>query len=211
MLKIKDRSIRDSIQRQLRSDKDLNLQIRVLIEKEFKLLHQKLLQDFRKHPVTRELKIGEGSPNYSGGLKAGNPFGFIGFESGSDPVSAIEKMLMKANILIKQRKIMRSGFLWAYAVKIPSINNLYKITPMPWATGSSWLRELEGRGIPNLGRYMYVDRKSSRSTEGIQGGGKPGGRLKISYMKPLLEEFEKNINNISGAQRISYRARNFKP
>ena len=40
MLKIKDRSIRDSIQRQLRSDKDLNLQIRVLIEKEFKLLHQ---------------------------------------------------------------------------------------------------------------------------------------------------------------------------
>ena len=55
---------------------------------------------------------------------------------------------------------MRSGFLWAYAVKIPSINNLYKITPMPWATGSSWLRELEGRGIPNLGRYMYVDRKA---------------------------------------------------
>ena len=65
---------------------------------------------------------------------------------------------------------MRSGFTWAYAVNMPSINDLYKVTPMPWAQGASWLRELEGRGIPNLGQYMYKNAKTSRSSEGIQGG-----------------------------------------
>ena len=157
MSRLKDRSVKSSIQKQLRSDKDLNLQIRVLIEKQFKVAHQKLLNDFREHPITRELKVGEGAPNYSGGLREGNLFGFIGFESGFDPISPIERLLVKANILIKQRKVMRSGLTWAYGVNIASINDLYKITPMPWASGSSWLRELEGRGIPNLGQYMYVD------------------------------------------------------
>lgn len=207
MSRLKDRSVKSSIQKQLRSDKDLNLQIRVLIEKQFKVAHQKLLNDFNSHAITRELRVGEGSPNYSGGLREGNLFGFIGFESGFDPISPIERLLVKANILIKQRKVMRSGLTWAYAVNIASINDLYKITPMPWATGSSWLRELEGRGIPNLGQYMYVDAKSSRSTEGIQGGNRSGGRLRMEYMKPLLEEFQNNLNNISSAQRIS--ARNF--
>ena len=207
MSRLKDRSVKSSIQKQLRSDKDLNLQIRVLIEKQFKVAHQKLLNDFNSHAITRELRVGEGSPNYSGGLREGNLFGFIGFESGFDPISPIERLLVKANILIKQRKVMRSGLTWAYAVNIASINDLYKITPMPWATGSSWLRELEGRGIPNLGQYMYVDAKSRRSTEGIQGGNRSGGRLRMEYMKPLLEEFQNNLNNISSAQRIS--ARNF--
>jgi hypothetical protein len=54
---------------------------------------------------------------------------------------------------------------------------------------------------------MYVDAKTSRSSEGIQGGNRSGGRLRMTYIKPMLEEFEKNLNNISGAQRIS--ARNF--
>jgi hypothetical protein len=207
MSRLRDRSVKNSIQRQLRSDKDLNLQIRVLIEKQFKTAHKKLLNDFSEHSITRELKVGAGAPNYSGGLAEGNLFGFIGFEVGYDPIKPIERLLIKANILIKQRKVMRSGFTWAYAVNMPSIEDLYKITPMPWASGSSWLRELEGRGIPNLGQYMYVDAKSSRSTEGIQGGSRPGGRLRMDYIKPLLEEFENNLNNISGAQRIS--ARNF--
>lgn len=207
MARIKDRSVRDSVQKQLRSDKDLNLQVRVLIDKQFKTAHQKLLSDFRAHPITRELKVAEGASNYSGGLPEGNLFGFIGFESGYDPIGPIEQLLVKANILIKQRRVMRSGFTWAYAVNMPSINDLYKVTPMPWAQGSSWLRELEGRGIPNLGQYMYVDAKTSRSSEGIQGGKRSGGRLRMAYIKPMLEEFEKNLNNISGAQRIS--ARNF--
>ena len=45
MARIKDRSVRDSVQKQLRSDKDLNLQVRVLIDKQFKTAHQKLLSD----------------------------------------------------------------------------------------------------------------------------------------------------------------------
>ena len=207
MARIKDRSVKSSISNQLRSDKDLALQMRVLIEKQFKIAKDKLLADFNGHNVTRELKVGAGAPNYSGGLPDGNLFGFIGFEAGYDPISPIEKLLMKAHILIKQRKVVRSGFTWAYAVNMPSIRDLHQVTPMPWASGSSWLRELEGRGIPNLGQYMYVDAKSSRSSEGIQGGNRSGGRLRIAYIKPMLEEFENNLNNISSAQRIS--ARNF--
>ena len=205
MAKIRDRAVRDSVKRQLRSDRDLNLQVRVIIDKQFKTAHQKLLNEFREHPITRELKVGVGAPNYSGGLVEGNLFGFIGFDSGYDPITPIERLLVKADILIKQRMSRRSSLNWSYAVNMPSINDLYKVTPMPWAQGSSWLRELEGRGIPNLGQYMYVDARTSRSSEGIQGGSRSGGRLKMSYLKPMLKEFEINLNNISAAQRVSLR------
>jgi hypothetical protein len=44
---------------------------------------------------------------------------------------------------------------------------------------------------------------AGRSKAGIQSGRKSGGTLKMKYIKQLLSDFEKNINNISGATRIS--------
>ena len=88
-------------------------------------------------------------------------------------------------------------------VTSPSMRDLYKITPMPWATGASWLKEIEGRGIPNLGQYMYKTLKSSRSQAGFQNANLPaGGRVRVPYIKELLQDFENNLNSIQ-ASRVS--------
>ena len=72
-----------------------------------------------------------------------------------NPVQDIETLLRKTDIIIKRRQMGNKGFIWTYLVTSPSLKELYAVTPMPWANGSSWLRELEGRGIPNLGQYMH--------------------------------------------------------
>ena len=158
-----NRSVKLAIHKQLRQNKTLINETRFLIEKQFKAIHAKLMADFESHPVTRELRGGPGSSNPSNTLPEGNLFGFIGFNSGTDPVSDIEKMLRRTDIIIKNRKMGKFGFIWTYLVTSPSMQELYSVTPMPWAKGSSWLRELEGRGIPNLGQYMYKQVSSSRS------------------------------------------------
>jgi hypothetical protein len=198
-----NRSTKLAIHRQLRNNKSLINETRILIEKQFKTIHAKFMADFESHPVTRELKGGAGSSNHSNSLPQGNLFGFIGFQAGADPVFTIENMLRRADIMIKNRKMGSFGFVWTYIVTTPSLEELYSATPMPWATGSSWLRELEGRGIPNLGQYMYKRSTSSRSGAGVQNENRRGGgRVRVSYVKQLLKEFEQNLNSIQ-ASRVS--------
>lgn len=198
-----NRSVKIAINKQLQNNKSLINQTRILIEKQFKTIHAKFIADFESHPVTRELRGGAGSSNFSGSLLEGNLFGFIGFTSGADPISNIENMLRKTDIIIKNRKMGASGFVWTYIVTTPSLQDLYTATPMPWASGASWLRELEGRGIPNLGQYMYKRSSSSRSGAGVQNQNRSGGgRVRVSYVKQLLKEFEQNLNAIQ-ASRVS--------
>jgi hypothetical protein len=198
-----NRSVKVAIAKQLSNDKELQLKTRQIIEKQFRTAHQKLMNDFESHAVTRELRAGSGGSNVSGTLPEGNLFGFIGFTSGTDPVDAIEKLLSKTDIIIRRRKMGSFGFVWTYLVTSPSMQDLYGITPLPWANGSSWLRELEGRGIPNLGQYMHKRINSSRSGAGFQNRNRPeGGRVRIPYIKQLLQQFELNLNTIQ-ASRVS--------
>jgi hypothetical protein len=201
---IRDKALKSAINNQLRTSKELINEGRIVIENQFKIAHKKLMSSFNSHPVTVELKRGADSSNVSGSLPEGNLFGFIGFESGDDPLAQVEILLSRANILIKNRKLGSFGFIWTYAVNIPTLSELYKVTPLPWAKGASWLQQLEGRGIANLGQYMFTQSPpAGRSKAGIQSGRKSGGTLRIKYIKPLLEDFEENLNNMSGATRIS--------
>ena len=204
MSKILNRGIKADLLSQLKNNKSLNQKVRVIIETQFKQKKDKLIDEFQKHPVTRELKAGSGASNITGSLPEGNLFGFIGFDDGIDPVSEIEGQLNKISILIKQRRMGSHGFIWTYLVTSPSLKELYSMTPMPWARGSSWLRELEGRGIPNLGQYMFKrSSSSSRSGAGIQNTKRSRrGRLKIPYIKQLLIQFENDLNSIE-ASRVS--------
>ena len=196
-----DRSVKTAIHKQLRHNKQVINETRLIIEKQFRAVHNKLMLEFESHPVTRELRSGPSSSNISNSLPEGNLFGFIGFTSGTDPVAAIEKMLQSTDIIIKNRKFGQFGFVWTYMVTSPSLQDLYSVTPMPWADGSSWLRELEGRGIPNLGQYMYKRSSSSRSGAGVQNENRSGGgRVKVPYIKQLLKQFEQNLNSIQASR-----------
>ena len=198
-----NRSVKNILHKKISSNKELQLKTRLFIEKQFKIAHGKLMADFDSHPVTRELDAGSSSSNITGTLQSGNLFGFIGFNAGTNPTSQIRNLLNSTNILIKHRKMSSFGFIWTYMVTSPSMRDLYKITPMPWATGASWLKELEGRGIPNLGQYMYKTLKSSRSQAGFQNANLPaGGRVRAPYIKELLQDFENNLNSIQ-ASRVS--------
>lgn len=196
-------STRASINKQLRNETQLSNQARKIIQNQFKNIHSKLMNEFESHPVTRELRNGASSPNYSQTLPEGNLFGFIGFTLGEDPISDIERILENTDIFIKNKKMGQFGFIWTYIVTSPSMSDLHRSTPMPWANGSSWLRELEGRGIPNIGQYMHKRSPASRSGAGVQNKNRPeGGRIKIPYIKELLKKFEINLNSIQ-ASRIS--------
>lgn len=198
-----NRSVKSAIHKQLIGNKQLLNQTRQLIEKQFKTIHTKFMADFESHPVTRELRGGPDASNHSNSLPQGNLFGFIGFNAGTDPIADIEVMLRRTDIMIKNRKMGQFGFVWTYIVTSPSLQDLYSATPMPWASGASWLRELEGRGIPNLGQYMYKRSSSSRSGAGVQNQNRSGGgRVRVSYVKQLLKEFEQNLNAIQ-ASRVS--------
>lgn len=203
---LRNKALKSAINSQLRTNKELINEGRIIIENQFKIAHKKLMTGFNSHPVTVELRGGSGASNTSGSLPEGNLFGFIGFEAGDNPILEIEILLSRANILIKNRKFSSFGFIWTYAVNIPTLSDLYKATPLPWAKGASWLQQLEGRGIANLGQYMFKQGSSSgRSKAGIQSGRKTGGMLKIKYIRPLLQDFEENLNNMSGGTKVSKR------
>ena len=63
MVKRLDRSIKLAINKQIKNDRDLNSQARLIIEKQFRVIKQKMLSEFESHPVTRELKAGSTSSN----------------------------------------------------------------------------------------------------------------------------------------------------
>lgn len=198
-----NRSLNQTIKRQLSRDRDLIVQTKKIIEKSFINMRRKMLINFERHPVTKELSGGAGGSNATNTLPEGNLFGFIGFESGKNPIKDIETLLQKTDIIIKRRQMGNKGFIWTYLVTSPSLKDLYTVTPMPWASGSSWLRELEGRGIPNIGQYMHKKIKTSRSGVGYQNKNKSqGGRLKIPYVKQILIDFENELNSIE-ASRVS--------
>lgn len=196
-----DRSIKSSLSRQLQKDTKLELQTRNVIEKQFKVSHDKLMREFESHAVTKELKSGPNGSNISGTLPEGNLFGFIGFFADSDPISEIEILLRKIDIFLKRRSIGTKGFVWTYIVTAPSLTDLYKATPMPWAKGLSWLREMEAGGIPNLGQYVFKKVDVGRSGAGFQNKRlSGGGRVKIPYVKTLLNNFEKDLNSIEASK-----------
>ena len=52
-------------------------------------------------------------------------------------------------------------------IEVPTLQEAFAITPMPWASGRSWARGIEV-GISGLGQYLAIEAASSRSGEGIQ-------------------------------------------
>lgn len=164
-----------------------------------------LSSDFRDHPVTQEINQGPSGSNITNALGGyGNLFSFIGFESGEDPIKPIVKYMqdqIKRSVTIKHRRGSKN---WIVVFSVPTINGVASVSPMPWATGRSWVTGIE-RGISGLGRYMYSDRASlygSSSGTAIQASKSLLGSLRTqsamtpqSYMSALLKTLTQEIKN----------------
>ena len=169
--------------------------VRNTLEKERK----KLLDDFESHPVTQEVDGGPGAGNRTNTLGGyGNLYSFIGFESGSDPISPIRSLLAKS-ITIKSFRKKRGVLGYTLKFTVPTAEQIASVSPMPWST-ESWSEAIE-KGIGGIGKYLYSDNKnytSSRSGPAIQidfdfTGGMRSSSTPIDYMTGILERMLRSM------------------
>jgi len=172
-----------------------------LVVKQFNTFKQLMLEEFLSHPITKELNAGPNGTNISktlyGTSHTGNLFTFIGFKIGDDPIKPIYNLLNNS-------KIIYSGFSSKnvsakYRIHIPTSQDIFDITPMPWAQGRSWVYGVE-HGISGLGSYLPKN-NAGRSGGGIQREKSATKGLGIkfrntSYISGILNNFKKNINKI---------------
>jgi len=166
-------------------------------KKKFDELKKEMIQEFLSHPVTVEINAGPKSTNISGTLGGkANLFSFIGFNANENPTKAILEILEKTTY--KEVGDSKRSIGKEYSVTLPNANEIFAVTPMPWATGRSWAKGIE-TGISGLGYLLNKSTASSRSGVAIQTS-KPvrrGGFKNMPYITALIKKYEKKFKDLS--------------
>jgi len=168
---------------------------RKYLERKVLAIRNEMLEEFDQHLVTQEIMMGPTALNISGTLPGGegNLFSFIGFEKGSSPIKDLRSILKSYRV----RFTSVGGTRMSVKVSIPSRLEAFKVTPMPWAKGRSWVKGIE-HGISGLGRYLYSRRPGSRSGEAIQikKKFKPGKFRNTGYVSRILKNYKQQIRRL---------------
>ena len=158
-----------------------------------------MISEFENHPVTIEIKQGPSAKNTSGTLNGyGNLFSYIGFEDGDDPISPVIELLDKTTVQFS--RLGNDGPIWN--IFMPAKQDVWDVTPMPWAAGRSWAKGIES-GISGLGYYLYTQKKNlenSRSGTAVQVDSniRPGLRFSnVKYISELLKKYEKKFSELN--------------
>jgi len=178
------------------NDSRLAMALRQVIEPRIQEKQEELRTKFGSHQVTVELNAGPRAGNTSGTLGGyGNLFSFIGFPAGDKPTEVISR-IFKEKIKFKVR---RTGGAGKYKVTffIPSLEEIYALTPIPWMTGKSWAKSIEEGGLTNLGQYLYSSTgfSASNSQTGIQAKNKSSGVTfnRTPYIGQLIKDFKRSL------------------
>ncbi len=166
--------------------------------KEFERLKKDMITDFLRHPITKEIEGGPMALNTSGTLGGyGNLFSFIGFEKGSRPISPIVALLRQTNFNCSR---MVRGVI-NITVELPSADQIFRATPLPWATGISWAKRIEV-GMSGLGMYMSKPAETSRSGTGLQSSKNiRGGKFSnTQYITAFLKKWQKEFIKLTGGR-----------
>ena len=165
-------------------------------KREFKEIKAEMIKEFLSHPVTQEIMEGPSAANISGTLGGvTNLFAFIGFDSGEQPVGPILNLLEEVN-LIYNKEYTEKGIGVSFNVFLPTAEDIFAITPLPWAMGRSWSEGIE-RGISGLG---YLLRKSGgRSGVAVQSRVSKvrGGRFQNTpYISSFIKRYKKRFEEL---------------
>lgn len=165
------------------------------LQKEVEKIKNEIIEEFENHPVTQEIEGGITAANISNTLDGiTNLYSFIGFESGDNPLDPIREQLKKINL----RYTINSKGELIFTVEFPTAKDIFKVTPMPWATGRSWAQGIEV-GISGLGYYIKST-INSRSGLGVQSQ-KPvrnGVRFRnTKYISYLINLYSKKLQDLS--------------
>ena len=161
----------------------------------FDKIRQEMIDEFLSHPISIEIEGGPSAENSSGTLDGyGNLFSFIGFDDGTSPLEPILELLQSTRIELNRET--ENGFLMK--IYIPSKEDIFSVTPMPWASGRSWAEGIE-RGISGFGRYLNIDSNTSRSGAGIETQSViRRGKFKNSpYISALINKYAKKFQQIN--------------
>ena len=148
------------------------------VKKKFDTIKQEMIKEFLGNPVTQEILAGPDTSNISGTLNGvSNLFAFIGFDSGEQPIAPILALFEKMTI------------------KFERADDIFAITPMPWATGRSWAQGIE-RGISGLGYLLR--KKKGRSGSAIQSRVKvrAGKFQNTAYISALISKYKKKFEEL---------------
>jgi len=165
------------------------------IRDKFKKIKQEMIKEFLSDPVTMEIMAGHSSTNISGTLGGiSNLFAFIGFDQGDEPIAPILNSLESVDLIYNKEIKKTTQIGVSFNVFLPTAEEIFAITPLPWATGRSWAQGIE-RGLSGLG---YLLRKEGgRSGAAVQSrvnkvrGGRFQNRPYISrFIKKYKKRFE---------------------
>ena len=185
---------KESLRRQ--ASKKIKNPVTKQVQKKFNIIKKEMIKEFMSLPVTQEILQGPAGTNISGTLDGvSNLFAFIGFARGEQPVLPIIQALENTNIRYDKplKKGKKIGAV--YNITLPTAQQIFSITPLPWATGRSWAQGIEV-GISGLG---YLLRKNKgRSGAAIQSRVKVrGGRFKnTSYISAFIKKYRKRFEEL---------------
>ena len=165
-------------------------------KRKFKRIKAEMIKEFLSHPITQEIMEGPNAPNISGTLGGvSNLFAFIGFDAGNQPVAPILKRLEAVNI-IYNKEYKEKGIGVSFNVFLPTAEDIFAITPLPWATGRSWAEGIE-RGISGLG-YL-VKKSGGRSGAAVQSRVnkvRGGGFQNTPYISSFIKRYKKRFEEL---------------
>ena len=186
--------VQNALKRQ--APKALRREFEKKVKREFKEIKAEMIKEFLSHPVTQEIMEGPSAPNISGTLGGvSNLFAFIGFNAGDQPLAPILNLLETVNILYN-KEYKEKGIGVSFNVFLPTAEDIFAITPLPWATGRSWAEGIE-RGISGLG---YLVRKSGgRSGVAVQSRVRKvrgGGFQNTPYISSFIKRYKKRFEEL---------------
>jgi hypothetical protein len=165
-------------------------------KRKFKRIKAEMIKEFLSHPITQEIMEGPSAPNISGTLGGvSNLFAFIGFDAGNQPVAPILERLEAVDI-IYNKEYKEKGIGVSFNVFLPTAEDIFAITPLPWATGRSWAEGIE-RGISGLG-YL-VKKSGGRSGAAVQSRVNKvrGGRFQNTpYISSFIKRYKKRFEEL---------------
>ena len=165
-------------------------------KRKFKRIKAEMIKEFLSHPITQEIMEGPNAPNISGTLGGvSNLFAFIGFDAGNQPVAPILERLEAVDI-IYNKEYKEKGIGVSFNVFLPTAEDIFAITPLPWATGRSWAEGIE-RGISGLG-YL-VKKSGGRSGAAVQSRVnkvRGGGFQNTPYISSFIKRYKKRFEEL---------------
>lgn len=186
--------VQQALERQ--APKELRKSFERDIKNKFKNIKNELIKEFLSDPVTIEILQGPSGTNISGTLGGiSNLFAFIGFDSGEQPISPILQSLENIQ-LTYNKEIRKRGIGVEFDVSIPTAQDIFAITPLPWATGRSWAEGIE-RGLSGLGYLLRKD--GGRSGAAVQSRVNKirSGRFQNRpYISALIKKYRKRFEEL---------------